>query len=180
MDTDELVKVTYRSPAKPTDEWLNFSEKYDKDYETITFYRKTVVDQPEALGAVVVVSVDNCKGRVANCFLRHQDGVGGAPGFDTAFRHGETFGQLFQLLESIAHLKPGTLGAYAHSLFERLLDLVLDDEHHRLKPGTAGIVQAVINNCLAAGPHGVDLLQTTVTAAHTGGHYHKDRFFRHK
>lgn len=47
MDTDELVKVTYRSPAKPTDEWLNFSEKYDKDYETITFYRKTVVDQPE-------------------------------------------------------------------------------------------------------------------------------------
>lgn len=47
MDTDELVKVTYRSPAKPTDQWLNFSEKYDKDYETITFYRKTVVDQPE-------------------------------------------------------------------------------------------------------------------------------------
>ncbi|WP_306530810.1 copper amine oxidase N-terminal domain-containing protein [Anaerotignum lactatifermentans] len=47
MDTDELVKVTYRSPAKPTDEWLNFSEKYDKDYETITFYRKNVVDQPE-------------------------------------------------------------------------------------------------------------------------------------
>ncbi|MEI3523846.1 MAG: hypothetical protein V8Q36_06860 [Anaerotignum sp.] len=47
MDTDELVKVTYRSPAKPTDEWLNFSEKYDKDYETITFYKKTVVDKPE-------------------------------------------------------------------------------------------------------------------------------------
>ena len=46
-DLDELVKVTYRSPVKPTDEWLNFSEKYDKDYETITFYRKTVVDQPE-------------------------------------------------------------------------------------------------------------------------------------
>lgn len=47
MDTDELVKVIYRSPAKPTDEWLNFSEKYDKDYETITFYKKTVVDKPE-------------------------------------------------------------------------------------------------------------------------------------
>lgn len=47
MDTDELVKVTYCSPAKPTDEWLNFSEKYDKDYETITFYKKTVVDKPE-------------------------------------------------------------------------------------------------------------------------------------
>lgn len=47
MDTDELVKVTYRSPAKPTDEWLNFSEKYDKDYETITFYKKTVTEKPE-------------------------------------------------------------------------------------------------------------------------------------
>lgn len=47
MDTDELVKVTYRSPAKPTDAWLNFSEKYDKDYETITFYKKTVTEKPE-------------------------------------------------------------------------------------------------------------------------------------
>lgn len=46
MDTDELVKVTYRSPAKPTDAWLNFSQKYDKDYETITFYKKTVTEKP--------------------------------------------------------------------------------------------------------------------------------------
>lgn len=46
-DLDELVKVTYRSPAKPTDEWLNFSEKYDKDYETITLFKKTVTEKPE-------------------------------------------------------------------------------------------------------------------------------------
>lgn len=47
IDKDRLVMVTYRSPAKPTDEWLNFSEKYDKDYETITLSKKTVTEKPE-------------------------------------------------------------------------------------------------------------------------------------
>lgn len=47
IDKDRLVMVTYRSPAKPTDEWLNFSEKYDKDYETITLSKKIVTEKPE-------------------------------------------------------------------------------------------------------------------------------------
>ena len=47
IDKDRLVMVTYRSPAKPTDEWLNFSEEYDKDYETITLSKKTVTEKPE-------------------------------------------------------------------------------------------------------------------------------------
>lgn len=47
IDKDRLVMVTYRSPVKPTDEWLNFSEEYDKDYETITLSKKTVTEKPE-------------------------------------------------------------------------------------------------------------------------------------
>ncbi len=48
IDTDHLVYVTYRSPAKPTDAWLNFSEEYDRDYETITFSKKTTADASDS------------------------------------------------------------------------------------------------------------------------------------
>ena len=138
-----------------------------------------IIDEPEAFGAVVIVGVDDRKGRIADGLLCRQDRVGRAPGLDAALRHREAFGQFFKLLVGIAHVEPGAAGALPYRRLESVLDLVLDDKDHRLKPGAAGVVQAVIQNCLPRRSHRVDLLQAAVAAAHTGRHNDQDRFVCH-
>ena len=137
---------------------------------------QVVEDQPEAGRAVVVVGIDDRKGRV-DAPGGGQHRVGGAPGLDAAFRHRKALRQHVQLLEGVAHLQAGLPGAGAHRPLELGLDLVLDDEHHGGKSRPAGVVQAVIQDGLAAGAHRVDLLQPAVAAAHAGSHHNKNRFF---
>ena len=141
---------------------------------------QVVVDELEALRAVVVVGVDDRKRRVADGLLGHENGMGGAPGLDAALRHGKALGQLFQLLVGVADLEPGAHGTGTDGLFKRLLDLVLDDKDDGLEPGAAGIVQAVVEDGLAGRADGVDLFESAVAAAHTGGHDNEDRFGRHR
>ena len=140
---------------------------------------QVVVDELEALRAVVVVGVDDRKRRVADGLLGHENGMGGAPGLDAALRHGKALGQLFQLLVGVADLEPGAHGTGTDGLFKRLLNLVLDDKDDSLEPGAAGIVQAVVEDGLAGRADGVDLFESAVAAAHTGGHDNEDRFGLH-
>ena len=140
---------------------------------------QVIVHQLKALRAIVVVGVDDRKRRIADGLLGGQNRVGGAPGLHAALGHGKAFGQAVQLLVGIAHLKPGFHGSGTHGGLERLLNLMLDDEHNGLKPGAAGIVQAVVDDGFPAGADRVDLLQPAVAAAHTGSHNDKNRFFVH-
>jgi len=57
---------------------------------------------------------------------------------------------------------------------------VLDDKDDGLEPGAAGIVQAVVEDGLAGRADGVDLFESAVAAAHTGGHDNENRFGRHR
>ncbi len=57
------------------------------------------------------------------------------------------------------------------------LNLVLDDEHHRLEPGPPGIVDGVVQNHLPVAAHRVHLLQPAVAAAHACGHNDQYRLF---
>ena len=100
--------------------------------------------------------------------------MGGAPGLGTSLGDGVPLGQVGQLLEGVLHVDD--LGqAVADSGFEGVLDLMLDDENHRLKSCPAGVVDGIVDDELAVVAHGVDLLQTTVTASHTGGHNDQNR-----
>ena len=56
---------------------------------------------------------------------------------------------------------------------------MLDDKDDGLEPGAAGIVQAVVEDGLAGRADRVDLFESAVTAAHTGGHDNEDRFGLH-
>ena len=126
--------------------------------------------------AIVIIGVDHGKGRI-DLLLRAQNGVCRAPRLHTAFGQGVALRQHIHLLKRIADLHAAFFGAAAHRGLKVGLDLVLDDKYNGFKPGAAGIVQAVIQNCLAVAAHRVDLLQAAVAAAHTGGHHYQDRFF---
>ena len=136
------------------------------------------LNQPEAGGTIVVVSIDDSKGSV-DASRRRQDRVGGAPGLDPAFRHRKSLGQNVQLLEGIPHFQPCLLGPGAYRVLEVLLNLMLDDEDDGGKSRPPCIVEAVVQNGLAAGTDRVDLLEPAVAAAHACGHHYQNRFVAH-
>ncbi len=132
----------------------------------------------ERLGAVVVVGVDDGERRI-NDMARRQHRVGGSPRLCAALRDGIALRQIVQLLEYVTHLHH--LGdTVPDRLPERLLNLVLDDEYHRLEARAPGVVQGIVDDDLSVVPHRIDLFQASVAAAHSGGHHDKDRFFIHK
>ena len=135
-----------------------------------------LIDQPKADPAIVVVGVDDGKGRVNHVGGR-ENGMGGAPGLGAALGNGVALGQQIQLLIGVAHRKSGPLGPRAHAGLEGVLNGVLNNEYHRLKSRAAGVIQAVIQDRLAAGAHGLNLFQPAKAAAHPGGHDHQNRFF---
>ena len=135
---------------------------------------QVIVHHPEGLGAVVVVGVDD-RERTVDEVLCCQHGVAGAPGLDAPLRDGKACGQFVQLLEGVFHVH--SLGhAVADGGLERRLDLMLDDEDHRLKACAAGVVERIVHDDLAVRAHRVDLLHAAVAAAHAGRHDHQYRF----
>ena len=135
---------------------------------------QVIIHHPEGLRAVIIIGIDDRKGAVDE-ILCSQNGVAGAPGLDTALRHGKACGQLVQLLEGVFHLH--RLGhPLADGRFEGVLDLMLDDKDHRLKACAAGIVKGIVHDDLTIGAHRVDLLHAAVTAAHASRHDHQYRF----
>ena len=97
--------------------------------------------------------------------------MAGTPGLYPAFRHRVSLWQIIQLLEGIAdfHL---LFHPAADDFFELLFKLMLDDEHHRLKPGTLCIINGIVDNNLPVRAYWVDLLQAAVPASHSRRHYH--------
>ena len=130
---------------------------------------------PERLRPVVVVRVDNCEGAV-HLLPGSQHRVAGPPGLHPPLRDPVPGGQVLQLLIGVLYFNdPGE--PVADGGPELLRKLPLDDEYHRLKAGAPGVVDGVIYDELAVGPHGINLLQTAVSAPHSGRHDHKHRFF---
>ena len=129
-----------------------------------------LIDGLEGADAIVVIGVDDRKGSIDD-FLCGQDGMAGAPGLDPTLGDGVTGREVLHLLEGVAHLHvvrhPLTYG-----LPESVLDLVLDDKDHRLKARPTGVVERVVDDKFSVGTHRVHLFQSTVAAAHTGGHDH--------
>ena len=134
---------------------------------------QVLIDLPEGLGAVVVVGVDDGKGTVHH-LTGGQHRVAGAPGLHPAGGHSVALGQVVQLLIGVLYVDD-LAEPVANGSLEGILDLVFDDKHHGLKPGPPGIIDRIINDHLAVAPHGVDLLEPAVAAAHARRHDHKNR-----
>ena len=135
---------------------------------------QVIIHHPEGLRAVIIIGIDDCK-RAVDEVLCRQNGVAGAPGLDTALRHGKACGQLIQLLEGVFHVH-GLGYTLADGCLESILDLMLDNKDHRLKACAAGIVKGIIHDHLTVRPHRVDLLHAAVAAAHASRHDHQYRF----
>ena len=105
--------------------------------------------------------------------------MAGAEGLGAALGNGVALRQLGQLLVSIADLH-GSLGKpCAHGVHEIPLDGFLNNNHNGLKARLVCVIDGIVQNCFPLAAHGIDLLQTAITAAHTGGHDNENRFFRH-
>ena len=140
---------------------------------------QVVIDHPEGVLAVVIVGIDDREGRAVDLLLGAQDGVAGAEGLDAALGHGEAVGDLVHLLIGVADLHGAFLQPRTYGLHKVGPDGLLNNNDSGFKAGLMGIIQRVVQNGFSLAAYGVDLLQTAVTAAHTGGHNHQNRFLRH-
>ena len=139
---------------------------------------KEVIDHPESVFSVIIVGIDDRKGRIADFLSGAQHTVAGAPGLLPLRRDGIALGEhLVHLLIGIANLHGTFFQAAAHRLHEILPNGFFNDNNGRFKPGLMGIIQGIVQNGFPVGAHRIDLLQSAVAAAHTGGHHHQDRLF---
>ena len=101
--------------------------------------------------------------------------MGSAEGLHAALGNGVALGQLGQFLIGVLYVDD--LGeTLTDGGLEGLLNLVLDDEDHRLKAGALGVINGIVDDQLAVVAYRVKLLQSAVAAAHTGGHNDQNRF----
>ena len=138
---------------------------------------QAVIGRLEGAGAVVIIGVDDGEGRV-NQPGAAQHGMAGAPGLHTALGHGEGRRKHIDLLEGVAHLH-GLLNGGGNETLEVRLNLMLDQENDPLEACAVRVEQAVMQDGLPAGAHGIHLLQPTVAAAHARSHDQQNRFFLH-
>jgi hypothetical protein len=116
--------------------------------------------------SVEVVGIDHEEGFMHDLLGREQ-GMRGAPGLCAAFWHGETFRQVVQILKRVVH---GDAAGEAGTdlIFEKLLKVPADHKHHLAEAGADRVKHRVIEHHLPARPHGIELFQAAVTAAHAG------------
>ena len=141
--------------------------------------RQSVVDHLEGCLAVVIIGVDDSEGGAIDGILGAEHRVSRTPGFDPALGNGEALRQCCKLLIGVADLHGSLLQALADGLHEVLLDGFLDNNDDGIKTGLMGIVNGIVQNGLPLAAHGVDLLQSAVTAAHAGCHDDEYRFLCH-
>ena len=95
--------------------------------------------------------------------------MAGTPRLHTALRHDDAFRHIGELLEHPLDLH--ILGSLLeHGLLEIGEEFFLDDEHGLLKTCPPGVKQGKVDDLFPTGPHRVNLLQSTITAAHAGSH----------
>ena len=121
---------------------------------------------PVALRSVEVVCIDHGE-RLLDGVGGHQDRLRRAPRLGAPGRHAESRGNLVQFLKDVVH-RNALFKTRAHYLLERLLDILADDKNQLPKPGAHGVKDRVVDDGFAARANRLNLLQTTVTAAHTG------------
>ena len=114
--------------------------------------------------------------------LRHQDGVGGAPGLHALGIEREAGGDLVQLLGdedelegfSVDGLDTGVLGL--DGLLHIGLEGLADDIDDLAETGFHGVVDGIVDDGFSVGAEAVHLLESAVAAAHAGGQDEKGRF----
>ena len=120
----------------------------------------------EGIASVEVVAVDNGK-RFLDGLLAHQHGMVRTPRFRAALGTGKAFGQVVERLE---HQLAGDVAFVfgKNLLAEIFFKILADDEDKFAESGLDGVIDGVVHNSFTVGTQSVQLLQTTVTAAHTG------------
>ena len=78
-------------------------------------------------------------------------------------------GEILQCLKGVFHLH-GAGETVAYSGAEGLLQLLFYNKDNGFKACPPGVKQGKVDDLFPAGPHRVDLLQSTITAAHAGSH----------
>ena len=124
----------------------------------------------KGVASIKIIGIDDGE-RLVYHILGHQNGVVGAPGFLSSFRHFETFRQVVKFLEHIFHINTVAKVFGIYLGFEFLFETMTYHKHHFAKSGAYGVVNGVVHNDFAVRPNAVHLFQSTVAAAHSGSKY---------
>lgn len=125
-----------------------------------------LTDHHESVTVVEVIAVDHAE-RLVDDILCHQYGVICAPWLLAAFRNSEALGQCVKALE--AELGRDVTLIFGEDLrAELLFEVFADDKDNFAEAGLNSIINTVVHDRFTVGTQAVELLETTVTAAHAG------------
>ena len=128
----------------------------------------------ERLASVVVVAVDHDE-RAVYDIPCHEYGVRRSPGFLPSGIRAVSCGNLVELLGHERQFQGRAVGASHPSVLllgrglELLQEVFPDYVYDLSEAAVHGIVYRVVYDCLSAGAQGVHLLESAVTASHSGG-----------
>ena len=137
---------------------------------------KTVCEQSISAPPVEIIRVD-CGERFGDFFRGTQNRVPRSPRLGAFFRSPERSGELVQFLESVFHLD-FIFPFRADVLAERLFDVVTDHENDFAESAFERIVNGIVQNDFAGRTDRINLLESAVTASHSGGEHQQCRFHR--
>ena len=127
-----------------------------------------VIHYLKSLHPIVIVGIDDSK-RSINQILCGKDCMAGSPRFFAVFRNFKSCRQDVQLLKRIFYFHDFG-NAIANCSTECFLDFMLDDKNDSPKSGAICVVKRIINNDFPIRTNRVNLLHSSISAAHTCSH----------
>ncbi len=117
-----------------------------------------------------------------NDVLGHKHGVVGPPRLHALGIEGESCRNLVEFLNHEVELERRAVEAFHVAVpfrdvfLEVLKEIFPDDIHDLSESGLHGVIDRIVDDCLAVRAESVHLLKSAVTAAHSGCKYKKCRF----
>ena len=127
---------------------------------------EVVVQFYERIFSVIVISIDNSK-RLLDGILAHQHSVVCAPRFCASFRTSESLRESVGRLEH--HLDRYVSLVFGKDFRAEIVFKIFTNHKYNLTKSTAYcIIDGVVHNCFPVRSKTVQLLQPSITAAHSG------------
>ena len=130
---------------------------------------KIVCQYLEGFTSIIVIGIDNCKWLMNHIFA-HEYGMIGSPRFLASFGYCKSRRQIVQILKD--EFNRDAVRVFENNLIAKVLfEDTTDNKDYLTETCLDGIVDRVVHYGFAIGAKSIELLETSITAAHTGSKY---------